>query len=95
MFTPICVVVRTNTIPLVRPRSEFPIVTGTVTICKKTKPVNDDYWEWDLSELEIMPVEAFRKWLSYDSIPGYWADSFGERHTYVTTLLEEECHATQ
>jgi|PlaIllAssembly_1097288.scaffolds.fasta_scaffold20556_2 hypothetical protein len=95
MFSPICVVVKTDTTLLIRPRSSTPIAVGTITICKKTKEVDADSWTWDLSVLETMTVDAFREWLSYGSIPGYWAMCCGSRHTWVTDFLEEECHATQ
>lgn len=53
MFAPICVVVGKT--------------DSTVTICKKTKSVDDNHWTWDTSIIEVMQLEDFKKWLCYKS----------------------------
>lgn len=47
---------------------------GHVIFCrKKTHFPEENKWTWDLEKLEMKSVEDFKKWLAYNSIPGYWA----------------------
>lgn len=68
MFCPICVVVHR--------------LPGYVVVCKKTKDAGEGYQTWDLDKLEMMSLAEFKKWLSYGTIPGYWADSYNN-HDWV------------
>lgn len=71
MFCPICVVVHR--------------LPNHVVICKKTKDAGEGYQTWDLEKLEMMSLSEFKKWLSYESIPGYWADSWNN-HDWVVEV---------
>lgn len=73
MFCPVCVVVDVR--------------QDSLVICRKTKWFPNDKWSWDLSELTWMPRAEFRSWLSYDSIPGYWASVFPRSHLWVVEAL--------
>jgi hypothetical protein len=70
MFAPIAVVVA-------RPNDE------TVLVCRKTMPVDADHWEWDLTKCECLMVDEFKTYLSYGSIPGYWADVVPKKMEWV------------
>ena len=69
MFAPICVVLD------VRPHS--------LTLCRKVQAVKQDKWTWDLSKKENMSRELFRRWLSYDSIPGTWCHVIPRHHLWA------------
>lgn len=44
-----------------------------VTLCKTKKYHAAEGWEWDLDTLVVTTRQQFKKWLSYDTCPGYWA----------------------
>jgi len=60
MFTPIVVILDV--------RGEW------LTICRKRKEVDLQHWEWDLEHEEDIRAHELFEWLSYKSIPGYWAN---------------------
>ena len=60
-----------------------------LTVCRK-KSVDKDHWCWDLDETEKMMRSAFRKWLSYDTIPGTWADVASKPHMEVVEYWKSE-----
>ena len=63
-----------------------------VVICKEKKDVEPGYWTWDLSKTEKMKLEDFRNWLSYGTIPGYWASVSAKPHTDVIKYWKAHKH---
>ena len=61
------------------------VENNRVTYCSTRKDVDRNHWTWDLDAKEIKTIEQFKKWLSYDSIDGYWADVQPEAHKWVLT----------
>lgn len=60
-----------------------------ITICKSKKDIDQWHWTWDLSKMEVMTPKDFRKWLSYGSIPGTWADVHpGAHYEFVKEALQ-------
>lgn len=45
----------------------------SVTFCKTKIFHAAEGWEWDLDTLVVTTRQQFKKWLSYDTCPGYWA----------------------
>lgn len=58
MLCPICIVLEVN--------------GESVTLCK-TKKYHTEGWEWNLNVITVTTRQRFKKWLSYDTRPGYWA----------------------
>ena len=49
-------------------------VAGAVVICKDKIDIGTNCWNWDWTKIKVMSKTEFKDWLSYKSIPGYWAD---------------------
>ena len=77
MFTPICVIVER--------------FKNHVVICKE-KITYEESWTWDLDKLEIMSLENFKKWLTYDTESlknKTWALCNKESHKWVNNVVLE------
>lgn len=62
-----------------------------VVVCKTPKSTDENHWTWDLDKLEMIPVDAFKKRLSYETIPGhYWADVVPEAHKWAAEAVREQ-----
>ncbi len=62
-----------------------------VTLCKKRKQVGPDHWTWDFSEIKTLSKTEFKRWISYDSIDGFWISVMPAKHewaveAYLATL---------
>lgn len=73
-FTPICVVID--------------LYYGFVIFCKTLKHL-DGGWTWDLDSLDAKPVAEFKRWLSYKTIPGYWAHVEPRSHIWAVEVVRE------
>lgn len=70
MYVPICVVLEVG--------------TDVVTLCKSTKEVDSGHWTWNLGERAFIARSAFRRWLSYESIPDKtWCHVLPEQHLWA------------
>lgn len=56
-------------------------VGDRVIVCKIKKPVDNNHWTWDLDQIEMMKIEQFKDWLTYDSISNKtWANVCPNHH---------------
>ena len=51
----------------------------TVVVQRPRYLEDGKYWTWDGGEIQVMTREEFKRYLSYDTIPGYWATIIYER----------------
>lgn len=76
MFTPVCVVI------------EF--TNGQVVLCEHTKPVGDNRWTWDLTQIQTMSHADFVQYLVYCGHAGNpWCDVVPHAHEWVPAYLLE------
>lgn len=63
-------------------------IRNQVVLCRTKKSIDKDHWTWDLDRLEIMTLDDFKAWLSYNSIPGCWCDVCPKYHKHILKEIE-------
>ena len=66
--------------------------TFSVVVLRSTKPVDDDHWTWDISNLTMMTKKEFYRQLHYSTENmkhKCWASVVPERDKIFAKLVEE------
>lgn len=63
------------------------VVRKLVIYYDKKKQVGDNSWTCGLEKTETRTIDKFNDWLSYKSIPGYWATVHPKAHEWALKVL--------